>query len=87
MSDNYTPIKDSITGLPIKLGDICKNEKGYVGVVSWDDYLNIYLLKSKNGGNLYSRTYTKVKSIHVGNVPDTSRIECRNKNTINKKKW
>lgn len=85
MSDNYTPIKDNITGLPIKLGDICKNEKGYVGIVSWDDYLNRYLLKSESGGNYHSQTYTKVKSINIGSKPDTSRVECRR--FPNKKKW
>ena len=82
---NYTPIKDKVTGLPIKLGDLCKNEKGYVGVVAWDDYLNQYLLKSPSGGNFYSRTYTKVKHGEVGATPDTTKIECRQKPY--KKKW
>lgn len=85
MDLNYTPIKDRITGLPIRLGDICQNEKGYIGFVVWDDYLNQYLLKSESGGNLYSRTYTRVKSIKLGVKPDTTKVECRRNK--NKKKW
>lgn len=85
MDLNYTPIKDKITGLPIKLGDLCQNEKGYVGIVAWDDYLNQYILKSESGGNLYSRTYTKVKSIKLGTKPDTTKVECRKQPF--KKKW
>ena len=85
MKKEKTPIKDINTGLPIYLGDTCKNEKGYVGIVFWDDYLNQYLLKSNSGGNLYSRTYTKVNKNTIGKNPDTARVECRR--NPNKKQW
>ena len=85
MDLNYTPIKDKVTGVSIKIGDLCKNEKGYIGRVAWDDYLNQYILKSESGGNLYSRTYTKVKSIKLGTKPDNTKVECRKQPF--KKKW
>ena len=82
--NKYTPIKDKVTGDPIQLGDICKNEKGQIGVVIWDEYYNKYLLKSKTGGNLHSITYTKVKKLKSNNI-DSTKVECRN--NPNKKKW
>lgn len=80
-----TPIKDNVTGLPIKLGDLCKNEKGYIGRVAWDEYFNSYMLKSESGGNLHSRTYTKVKSTKNALKTDTTKVECRKQPF--KKKW
>ena len=83
--NKYTPIKDRKTGKPIKLGDLCENEKGYIGVLSWCDYLNRYILKSESGGNLHSRTYTKVKANNSKNNIDSTRVECRTNHL--KKKW
>ena len=82
--EKYTPIKDRVTGDPIQLGDICKNEKAQTGIVVWDEYFNKYLLKSETGGNIHSRTYTKVKELKPNNI-DTTKVECRN--NPNKIKW
>jgi len=76
--EKYTPIKDRVTGDPIRLGDICKNEKGQIGIVIWDNYYNKYLLQSKTGGNLHSIFYTKVKELKLNNI-DTTTVECRKK--------
>lgn len=84
INKNYTPIKDRLTKKPIFLGDLAENEKGQSGIVAWDDYLNRYILKTIDGGNIYARTYTKINKLHK-NYIDTTSVECRR--LPNKKKW
>lgn len=82
--EKYTPIKDRLTNKPIFLGDFVKSEKNIFGVLTWDDYLNRYIIKTINGGNSYARTFTKVNELKENNI-DTTNVECR-KNPF-KKKW
>jgi hypothetical protein len=77
-TNKYTPIKDRQTKEPILLGDLVKNEKSLTGYLYWCDYYNRYMIKSINGGNIYSRTYTKIKELKENNI-DTTNVECRNK--------
>lgn len=84
MIGKHTPIKDRLTNEPIFLGDLVENEQGLCGVLVWDEYFNRYIIKTEHGGNIYARTYTKIKKLNK-NIIDTNRIECRKRS--NKKKW
>jgi hypothetical protein len=66
------------------LGDLVKSDKGLCGFLYWDDYLNRYIIKTKEGGNIYSRTFTKIKILHKNLIDNTS-VECRRQ--PNKKRW
>ena len=84
LENKYTPIKDRLTKEPIFLGDLVENEKGQCGVLVWDDYFNRYIIKTEFGGNIYARTYTKIKELKNNNI-DTTSVECRRQ--PNKKLW
>tara|TARA_R110000782_G_C14614079_1_gene392479 strand:+ start:250 stop:504 length:255 start_codon:yes stop_codon:yes gene_type:complete len=84
MNNKYTPIKDRLTNKPIFLGDKVKNEKGYGGVLAWDDCFNRYIIKSESGGNIKATSYTKISRLKKNNI-DTTRVECRSNHL--KKKW
>ena len=72
LNNKWTPIKDRFTNEPVKLGDKVKNEKGQTGILCWDDYYNRYFIKSKAGGNLWSRTYQKIDSVTSNKIDTTS---------------
>tara|TARA_R110002167_G_scaffold137725_1_gene324817 strand:+ start:157 stop:414 length:258 start_codon:yes stop_codon:yes gene_type:complete len=82
--EKYTPIKDRQTKEPIFLGDLVKSEKDLCGTLVWDDYFNRYIIKTEFGGNIYARTYTKIKELKKNNI-DTTGVECRKQ--PNKKLW
>jgi hypothetical protein len=74
--ERYTPIKDRETKEPIFLGDLVENERGQCGTLVWEDLWNTYLIKSDTGGNIYAKSYKKIKSLHEYKI-DTTRVECR----------
>ena len=62
-----TPIIDNFKNKNLLLGDFVLDEKGYCGVLSWCNYYNRYFTKTSSGGNIYSRTYTKIKKLQTLN--------------------
>ena len=79
-----TPIIDKLTKQNLLLGDFVLDEKSYCGVLYWCNYYNRYFTKTLSGGNIYSRTYTKIKKLKQNNI-DTISTECRS--TPLKKRW
>ena len=74
----YTPIRDRLTNEPISIGDYVKNERSQCGILSWDDYYNRYVIRTKGGGNVYANFFYKIEELFKNEI-DTTKVECRRK--------
>lgn len=85
ITSNYTPIKDYLTGEPLKIGDKVETpDKNKCGLLIFDEMFNEYLIKSDTGGHIRTRHYHKIHQTYDFSI-DTVKVECR-KNP-HKKKW
>ena len=80
----YTPILDSKTKEPLKLGDRVENNNKQCGILHFDDCFNKYVIKTDTGGHIHSTVYIKMPELYDYSI-DNTKVECRP--NPHKKRW
>lgn len=80
----YTPILDSKTKEPLKLGDRVENNNKQCGILHFDDCFNKYVIKTDTGGHINSTVYIKIPELYDYRI-DNTKVECRPH--PHKKRW
>ena len=81
----YTPILDSNTKEPLKIGDFVENYNKQCGTLSFCEVFNKYVMKTETGGQISITSYViKTPKLYDYKIDNTS-VECRP--NPHKKRW
>jgi beta-glucosidase-like glycosyl hydrolase len=82
-ANKITPFKCSETKEPLFIGDYVEDNEKRCGTLQFDTYINGYVIKTKDGGNIKAKHFTKIKELYNYSIVNAN-VECRSNN---KRKW
>lgn len=84
-ASKYTPILDSKTKEPLKIGDKVENYNRQCGRLAFCEVFNKYVMKTETGGQISSiQSLSKIEELYDYKI-DNTKVECRP--NPHKKRW
>lgn len=80
----FTPILDSQTKEPLKIGDKVENYNRQCGRLAFCEVFNKYVMKTESGGQISSTVFVKIPELYDYKI-DNTKVECRP--NPHKKRW
>lgn len=80
----FTPILDSQTKEPLKIGDKVENYNKQCGRLAFCEVFNKYVIKTETGGQISSTVFVKISELYDYKI-DNTKVECRS--NPHKQRW